>query len=627
MEGNNMKKVHAITSLFIILSLFATIATALEPTLLIDFSGDTAEENQLTIMGAAFGEYPAAAVTFGVIPTDYDFKEATDGRGAIINANPGEGVMILGQIIETDNAAVIRCNIRTSNANASVILASIGQDSSQFISTITPNNGAFFQDKYKRLSDFHIPPSTGFQPLIQIINTSTTENLTVFMDNLEIFTLDPDKYYSAKFLDGDESDPEIISMSLVEPTPTTIPTSTHTPTSTLTPIPTHTPTITQTFTPEPTFTPTQTYTQTPTVTQTPTYTPTPTPTLTPTPVGYAMLEFIGAVSSSDQGKAVGGAKITLSGGSIEDQVVYSGEFGFYTITVYGDIYDTYTLSVKTEDFNDFETLSNYNPNNPTTQNTNLRLQYDPGPTPTPTAIPSSTLIVKLEGMPDDAQSLDLLWVPPGSFTMGSPADDPDRRDDETQHQVTITRGFYLSKYEITQAQWHAVMGSNPSEFSGDDRPVEKVSWTDCQYFIDKLNALNMGTFRLPTEAEWEYAARAGSTSRFYWGDDPQLSTIDDYAWYEINSNNSTNNVGLLTPNAWGFHDILGNVFEWCNDWHAYYGEEAQTDPLGPETGTNRIRRGGSWLSYAQTCRTTTRGALTPFMRSQYLGLRILKEHP
>ncbi|MBC7324568.1 MAG: formylglycine-generating enzyme family protein, partial [Moorella sp. (in: Bacteria)] len=134
----------------------------------------------------------------------------------------------------------------------------------------------------------------------------------------------------------------------------------------------------------------------------------------------------------------------------------------------------------------------------------------------------------------------MVLIPAGTFMMGSPNNEQDRSSNEgPQHQVTLTKPFYLGKYEVTQAQWKAVMGSNPSYFRGNNLPVEQVSWNDCQTFIQRLNQLGQGTFRLPTEAEWEYACRAGTTTRFYWGDDPNYSQIGQYAWYDRNSNSQT----------------------------------------------------------------------------------------
>jgi formylglycine-generating enzyme required for sulfatase activity len=183
-----------------------------------------------------------------------------------------------------------------------------------------------------------------------------------------------------------------------------------------------------------------------------------------------------------------------------------------------------------------------------------------------------------------------MLIPMGTFMMGSPSSESGRDSDETQHQVTISRPFYMQTTEVTQRQWRLVMGSNPSYFSncGDGCPVEQVSWNDVQEFISRLNQRE-GTdkYRLPTEAEWEYAARAGSQADRY-GD------IDDIAWYVGNSGNKSHLVGQKRPNALGLYDMLGNVWEWCKDWKGDYSTGSVTDPIGPTLGLRRIYRGGGW---------------------------------
>ncbi len=164
--------------------------------------------------------------------------------------------------------------------------------------------------------------------------------------------------------------------------------------------------------------------------------------------------------------------------------------------------------------------------------------------------------------------LEIVWIEPGSFMMGSSAAEADRQNHETQHRVTLTKGYWLGKYEVTQAQWAAVMGSNPSDFKGADLPVETVSWEDCKGFVQKLNqklATEGGGFRLPTEAEWEYACRAGSEGRFCFGAGD--SGLGDYAWYDGSAGGTTHAVGTRRANAWGLHDMHGNVWEWCEDWY------------------------------------------------------------
>jgi len=181
----------------------------------------------------------------------------------------------------------------------------------------------------------------------------------------------------------------------------------------------------------------------------------------------------------------------------------------------------------------------------------------------------------------------MVRIPAGEFLMGSPSNKPGRDNDETQHRVRISRDFWLGQTEVTQGLWKAVMGSNPSHFSdcGDDCPVEQVSWNDCQDFIRKLNGLvSGGNFRLPTEAEWEYACRAGTTS-------PYAGALDAMGWHDKNSWNQTHRVAQKAPNAWGLYDVHGNVWEWCEDWYGDYPSGSVTDPTGPSSGSYRVRNG------------------------------------
>ena len=192
--------------------------------------------------------------------------------------------------------------------------------------------------------------------------------------------------------------------------------------------------------------------------------------------------------------------------------------------------------------------------------------------------------------------MQIVLIPAGEFLMGSPSTEKERGSDEgPQHKVRITKPFYIGKYEVTQEQWEAVMGNNPSRFKGAKNPVENVSWNDCQKFINKLNSIVPdGGFRLPTEAEWEYAARAGTATRFYWGDDTNYRKIDRYAWYNKNSGGRTHPVGTKKSNSFGLYDISGNVWEWCSD------------PKGPDSDNSRILRGGSWGGNGGLCRSANR---------------------
>ena len=226
--------------------------------------------------------------------------------------------------------------------------------------------------------------------------------------------------------------------------------------------------------------------------------------------------------------------------------------------------------------------------------------------------------------------IEMIWCPPGTFLMGSPAGEPERRDDEIQHEVTLTQGFWLGKYPVTQAQWEEVMGENPSDCKGDDLPVEYVSWDDCQEFLSKLNAQGEGEFRLPTESEWEYACRAGTATPFCFGNaiTPEQVNYDGNSPYAGGAKGEyrgeTTPVGHFPPNAWGLHDMHGNVFEWCQDWFGNYPTGAVTDPMNPESTTSRVLRGGSWNSKAKYCRSAYRRYRTPDRATGITGVRILR---
>ncbi|GDY14925.1 hypothetical protein LBMAG53_38030 [Planctomycetota bacterium] len=204
----------------------------------------------------------------------------------------------------------------------------------------------------------------------------------------------------------------------------------------------------------------------------------------------------------------------------------------------------------------------------------------------------------------------------GAFTMGSPASEANRDADETQHQVTLTKDFWLGDSEVTQGLWQAVLGNNPSIFKGADLPVEQVSWDDCQGFFGKLNGqVRSGGFRFPTEAEWEYGCRAGTTGA-YAGD------LGGLAWYSDNAGGTTHAVKTKGANAWGLFDMHGNVWEWCGDWKDDYPAGAARDPAGPASGSNRVDRGGSWGSLARNGRAANRGRDEPGNRDSILGFRL-----
>ena len=220
----------------------------------------------------------------------------------------------------------------------------------------------------------------------------------------------------------------------------------------------------------------------------------------------------------------------------------------------------------------------------------------------------------------DGISIDMVRVEAGTFTMGATAEMKIPWDDEKPtHRVTLTNDYYIGKYEVTQALWKAVMGNNPSSFKGDNLPVEEVSWDDCQDFISKLNRITGKTFRLPTEAEWEYAARGGNKSRGY--QYSGSSNLSDVAWYKDNSGSKTHAVGTKQPNELGIYDMCGNVWEWCQDWYGKYSSSSQVNPTGATSGSSRVNRGGCLID-ARDCRSSCRGNNTPGSRG-YLGLRLV----
>ena len=197
----------------------------------------------------------------------------------------------------------------------------------------------------------------------------------------------------------------------------------------------------------------------------------------------------------------------------------------------------------------------------------------------------------------------------GTFTMGT----------ISAHKVTLS-SFSIGKFEVTQEEWKAVMGNNPSVFESAKLPVERVSWEECQEFIRKLNELTGKQFRLPTEAEWEFAARGGTKSKGY--ENSGSNDIDAVAWYESNSNSKTHEVGTKAPNELGLYDMSGNVREWCQDWYGSHSSSAQTNPTGPTSGSNRVNRGGCWNGLARHCRVSGRFSNSPGYRGSGLGLRL-----
>ncbi|MBO4545613.1 MAG: formylglycine-generating enzyme family protein, partial [Verrucomicrobia bacterium] len=223
---------------------------------------------------------------------------------------------------------------------------------------------------------------------------------------------------------------------------------------------------------------------------------------------------------------------------------------------------------------------------------------------------------------------------PGTFMMGSPENELGRSDDEVQHQVTLTKGYWLGKYEVTQAQYEAVTGSNPANFKGSNRPVENVNWFDAVNFCEKLTEIEKAAGRLPegyeytlpTEAQWEYACRAGTAAALNSGknlsDESECSEMDEVGWYGYNSDNETHSVGQKMPNAWGLYDMHGNVWEWCLDKYEDYPTSSVTDPVGPDTGVHRVKRGGSLDLIAGSCRSAYRNSYSPEGRDFIFGFRV-----
>jgi formylglycine-generating enzyme required for sulfatase activity len=191
-------------------------------------------------------------------------------------------------------------------------------------------------------------------------------------------------------------------------------------------------------------------------------------------------------------------------------------------------------------------------------------------------------------------------------------------DEKPVHEVCVD-DFYIGKYEVTQDQYQKITGSNPSSFKGGNRPVEQVSWNDAQSYIRQLNSKSGKGYRLPTEAEWEYAARSGGRNETYAGG----SNADTVAWYRSNSGSQTHPVGQKQPNGLGLYDMSGNVWEWCFDWYGNYPSSTQRNPQGPSSGSYRVIRGGSWINFARYARAANRGRYTPGDRSNYLGFRLV----
>jgi formylglycine-generating enzyme required for sulfatase activity len=214
----------------------------------------------------------------------------------------------------------------------------------------------------------------------------------------------------------------------------------------------------------------------------------------------------------------------------------------------------------------------------------------------------------------------LKLIKAGEFMMGS---EKGEKNERPIHKVKITRPFYIGVYEVTQKQYEEVMAKNPSEFKGPNRPVENVTWDDAVLFCKKLSEKEGVKYRLPTEAEWEYACRAGTKTEFYCGDRIDVG----YAWYKTNSEAKTHDVGQKKPNAWGLYDMSGNVYEWCSDWFAkdYYISSPEKDPQGPREGQLRVLRGGAWHNTDGNCSSAYRAGLDHDQGSPDSGFRVVRD--
>jgi formylglycine-generating enzyme len=236
--------------------------------------------------------------------------------------------------------------------------------------------------------------------------------------------------------------------------------------------------------------------------------------------------------------------------------------------------------------------------------------------------PATSLADNDTGFVDPTTGMAFVKVPGGCFQMGDTFGGGSS-DEKPVHEVCVD-SFYMAQQEVTQGEYSKVVGQNPASFRWGERyPVEQVSWSDAQAFINKLNELSSRNYRLPTEAEWEYAARNGGKEEKFPGGDE----IAEYAWYSENSNRSTQPVGSKQPNSLGLHDLLGNVWEWCHDWYGsgYYRESPRDNPAGPPSGTYRVTRGGGWNDTARSLRVTDRNSKTPGYRNARFGFRLV--HP
>ncbi len=241
----------------------------------------------------------------------------------------------------------------------------------------------------------------------------------------------------------------------------------------------------------------------------------------------------------------------------------------------------------------------------------------------------------MEKVIKNSLGMEFVLVPAGRFMMGSPSDEPHRDSSEKLHQVIITKPFYLQSTEVTLKQWRSLMGKRlfGRRWGSGNLPVTRVSWYDCIKFIKKLNRLNEGFYRLPTEAEWEYACRAGTRTPFSWGEEIDCTraryggteTCKEYLESRGIDPDGPAPVKSYAPNKWGLYDMHGNVWEWCQDWYGPYPDGTVVDPRGPDKGNMKVRRGGSWFKWGYSCRSANRAYAHPASRFHTTGFRILLE--
>lgn len=643
-----------------------------------EFSGKTAEENSATLQGAGFGAYPQAIVEFGYIPTDNAFDGATDGQGVLITAQPGEGVMIFGQTIASQNAAVIRCSVRTDSAHAQVTLAAIGGAPDTFVSTNSPANEAYFQGQYKRLGVLVTPPAGGFTPVLQILNTSATEPLTAYVDNLEIYFLDRFYGYHGEFLNCDETDPagDAIQKELTGNESGMMGPEGKTSTRSTPPIQPDGvsvdnfirldysgktaeansvslqgagfgayPQASVSFSYLPTdnafdgatdgqgaiieakpgegvmiFGPSLTNNKSAMI-RCNVRTEGANAAITIAAIGAEPDRFVSTSTTNNPGYFQGQYKrlsvfAVPPAGGLQPVIQIVNTSETEPLIAYLDNFDVIVIDSFSYYYGEFLNGDETDPSNG-----QIGFPADDSST----AFTQQTLDINLTS----SVKMRLLSVPSGSFTMGSPSTETDRSDTENpQRIIQISKSFYIGEAEVTQKQWAALMNNNPSQnYIGDNMPVNYISWNDCQTFIAKLNALNQGKFRLPTEAEWEYCCRATKTTRFYWGDDAAYTDFGQYCNSTTNANVfALLNVRSLMPNGWKLYDMSGNVMEYCSDWYeSPYSTTILTDPTGPSTGTYKALRGGCYSYHPRSSRSAARYIMLPDTPFVFAGLRVVRE--